>query len=187
VDLGCGLSTRFQRLDNGRVRWFDLDVEDTMGVRRRFFADTDRYTMLAGSIFEADWHEAVLQRGGPLFLLSEAVLVYFPQEQVHDVLRRFAGRFPSASLAFDTGGRLMVNNQERNAALREVSAPMQWTCDRPRELESLGLRLVESRTFASPQPEVARTWPAKYRYGTKVLGWTGLVSAYKLNLFVVGE
>ena len=33
VDLGCGLSTRFERLDNGRVRWFDLDVPDTMELR----------------------------------------------------------------------------------------------------------------------------------------------------------
>jgi O-methyltransferase involved in polyketide biosynthesis len=187
VDLGCGLSTRFDRLDNGRVRWFDLDVEDTMALRRRFFADTDRYTMLDGSIFGTDWHGAVLQRGGPLFLLSEAVLLYFPEAQVHEVLRQFAGRFPAASVAFDTGGRFMMNNQDKNAVFRAVSARMEWTCDRPRELEALGLRLVESRTYASPQPEVARAWPAKYRYVLKALGRTGLVSTYKINLFAAGE
>ncbi|ADG97891.1 O-methyltransferase domain protein [Segniliparus rotundus DSM 44985] len=186
ADLGCGLSTRFDRLDNGTVRWFDLDVEDTMALRRKFFSDADRYTMLAGSIFGTDWHEAVLERGGPLFLLSEAVLLYFPQAQVHEVLRQFAVHFPAASVALDTGGRFMMGNQDKNPVFRGLSARMQWTCDRPRELESLGLRLLESRTFASPQPEAARDWPAKYRYGLKAIGWTGFVSTYKINLFAAG-
>jgi O-methyltransferase involved in polyketide biosynthesis len=28
VHIGCGLDTRFERLDNGRVEWFDLDLPD---------------------------------------------------------------------------------------------------------------------------------------------------------------
>ncbi|MEM6795498.1 MAG: hypothetical protein AAF725_16085, partial [Acidobacteriota bacterium] len=28
VELGCGLNTRFERVDDGRVRWRDLDVPD---------------------------------------------------------------------------------------------------------------------------------------------------------------
>lgn len=44
VDLDRGLSTRFDRLDNGCLRWFDLDLPDTMPLRRKFFTDSDRYT-----------------------------------------------------------------------------------------------------------------------------------------------
>ena len=28
VEIGAGLNTRFERLDNGRVHWFDLDLPD---------------------------------------------------------------------------------------------------------------------------------------------------------------
>jgi O-methyltransferase involved in polyketide biosynthesis len=37
VELGTGLNTRFERLDNGRVHWFDLDLPDVMALRRVFF------------------------------------------------------------------------------------------------------------------------------------------------------
>ncbi|NUR59733.1 MAG: class I SAM-dependent methyltransferase, partial [Catenulispora sp.] len=37
VELGTGLNTRFDRVDNGRVRWIDLDLPDTIALRRRFF------------------------------------------------------------------------------------------------------------------------------------------------------
>ncbi|CAM3050974.1 class I SAM-dependent methyltransferase [Skermania piniformis] len=184
VDLGCGLSTRFRRLDNGRVRWFDLDVGDTMALRRQFFADEDRYTMIEGSIHATDWYGLLRARGGPLFLLSEAVLLYFPEAQVHATLRQLAQAFPAAPLAFDTGGRAMMGSQDRNPVFRAVSARMRWTCDDPRTLQQCGLRLVESRTFADPQPDVAAGWPARYRLGMKALRLVlpPMVTTYKLNL-----
>ncbi|WP_244467087.1 class I SAM-dependent methyltransferase [Nocardia vulneris] len=183
VDLGCGLSTRFDRLDNGRLRWFDLDVADTMALRRTFFDDGERYTMIAGSIFDTDWYAQVTERSGPVFLLSEAVLLYFPDEQVRTTLKRFAETFPASPLAFDTGGTMMMNSQDRNPVFKAVPARMKWICDDPADLEQCGLRLRESRTFATPQPAVARTWPARYRYGLKVFGWTTPVKTYRLNLF----
>ncbi|MFC9997766.1 class I SAM-dependent methyltransferase [Nocardia sp. NPDC127526] len=183
VDLGCGLSTRFDRLDNGRVHWIDLDLEDTMALRRRFFQDRDRYTMVAGSIFDTDWFALVRERPGPVFLLSEAVLLYFPEEQVHATLRRFAEEFPDTALAIDTGGSMMMNSQDRNPVFQAVSARMQWICDAPATLEPLGLRLRESRTFAQPQPSIARTWPLRYRLAGKLFSRTAPVTTYKVNLF----
>jgi O-methyltransferase involved in polyketide biosynthesis len=40
VEIGTGLNTRFERVDNGQVHWFDLDLPDTIELRRTFFADT---------------------------------------------------------------------------------------------------------------------------------------------------
>jgi O-methyltransferase involved in polyketide biosynthesis len=28
INIGCGLDTRFSRMDNGKVRWYDLDLPD---------------------------------------------------------------------------------------------------------------------------------------------------------------
>lgn len=86
VDLGCGLSTRFDRLDNGRVRWFDLDLADVIELRRRFVGESERYTMLTGSMLDPEWFDPVQQTQRPVLLLSEAVLLYFPEAQVHETL-----------------------------------------------------------------------------------------------------
>ena len=40
IELGTGLNTRFERVDNGQVHWFDLDLPDTIELRGNFFADT---------------------------------------------------------------------------------------------------------------------------------------------------
>ncbi|MFI6642510.1 class I SAM-dependent methyltransferase [Streptomyces sp. NPDC050504] len=187
VELGAGLGTRSRRLDNGRARWFDLDLPDTVELRQRFLSDSERTTTLAASVLDTDWFETVAESGGPYFFVSEAVLLYFEEEQVRSVVQALADRFPGADLGFDTGGGSMMRNQERNPVFKAVDARMTWTCDDPKGLEGWGLRLRESRTFATPQPDVVRTWPRRHRYGMPLLARLipPVINSYRMNLFTL--
>ncbi|MFT4226514.1 class I SAM-dependent methyltransferase [Micropruina sp.] len=184
VEIGCGLNTRFERVDNGTVRWFDMDLPDVVELRRRFLDDDARRTTLAGSAFDLDWMDPVAAPSGPWLFVAEAMFLYFSAEQVHQAIDQLAQRFPGSLLAFDTGGRTMMKSQRHNGAMKRVDATMQWICDDPGELSAWGLQLLDTRTFGSPQPRVAATWPARYRYGmralTRVLPAT---RAYRMNLF----
>src|SRR5580704_1037709 len=79
VEIGTGLNTRFERVDNGQVHWFDLDLPDTIDLRRAFFADTGRRRMVAASVLDEDWLPVVAQSRGPYFFVAEGVLVYLPE------------------------------------------------------------------------------------------------------------
>jgi len=59
VELGAGLNSRFERTDNGTARYVELDLPDTIELRRRFFADTGRRRMVAGSVLDEDWMDVV--------------------------------------------------------------------------------------------------------------------------------
>ena len=39
VHIGCGLDSRFDRVDNGQVEWYDLDLPDVIELRRKLFGD----------------------------------------------------------------------------------------------------------------------------------------------------
>ncbi|HEX3013659.1 MAG TPA: class I SAM-dependent methyltransferase, partial [Methanobacterium sp.] len=40
INLGCGLDTRFSRLDNGKIHWYDLDLPESISVRKQFFEES---------------------------------------------------------------------------------------------------------------------------------------------------
>jgi O-methyltransferase involved in polyketide biosynthesis len=185
VELGTGLNTRFDRLDNGTVRWFDLDLPDTIVLRRRFFADRPRCTMLAGSVLDTDWFDAVAAAPGPYLFVCEAVLVYLTAQQVRTALSQLAQRFDGSLIAFDSAGAVMLRNQHRNGSMHAVSARMQWVCEDPHEIERWGPKLLQTRTFATPQRDVAGNWPARYRCGVPLLARLipAVVNGYRLNLF----
>ncbi|MGH3252472.1 MAG: class I SAM-dependent methyltransferase [Trebonia sp.] len=163
VELGTGLNTRFERTDNGSVHWIDLDLPDTIELRRRFFADTDRRRMLAASLLDEDWLAVVEQLPGPYFFVSDGVLVYLPEKDVTSALAKIAARFPGSGLAFDTYAQATLKYEHRMAAKRGL-ALWQWPCDDPRTLERLGLRLLESARVTRPPVEVRNSLPARYRY-----------------------
>ncbi len=187
VEIGSGLNTRFERLDNGRVRWFDLDLPEVVELRRRFFTDTGRRTTLAASVFDAGWMATVLQSPPPYFFVAETVFVYFQEHEVKAALAGIARNFPCANIAFDTTSRRAVDGGNKDHARRKMAARFAWACADPREIESwnIGLRLVESRNFGHLPEPLNQRLSLPLRTTLRVLRqlFPKLMKVYQLNLF----
>jgi O-methyltransferase involved in polyketide biosynthesis len=162
VEIGTGLNTRFERVDNGRAHWIDLDLPDTIELRRRFFADSDRRRMVAASVLDQDWLPAVRDSPGPYFFAADGVFAYL--EQAPQVIARIAADFPGALIAFDTCSQRTLEQQHKLAARKNMAARWAWSCDDPRTLESLGLKVVQQASATRPPPELRRRLPRRYRY-----------------------
>jgi O-methyltransferase involved in polyketide biosynthesis len=159
VELGTGLNTRFERVDNGTVHWIDLDLPDTIALRRRFFADTGRRRMVAASVTDDSWLATVQELPGPYFFVSDGVLAYLPEEDVTRTLASLAEHFPGALIAIDTYSQQMMEREHRMAARRGI-ARWQWACDDPYSLERLGMRVVETATVTRPPRALRAILPA---------------------------
>jgi O-methyltransferase involved in polyketide biosynthesis len=180
VEIGTGLNTRFERVDNGRVHWIDLDLPDTIEMRRRFFEDSDRRRMLAASVLDEDWMRTVKQSPGPYLFVSEGVLAYLADAP--QALTRIAGEFPGELIAFDTFPERSVNQHRKVAEKKKIGASLAWSVENPRSLERLGLRLLESTAITRPPRAVRDQLPTRFRFylplANPVLG-----SFARLNLF----
>jgi len=187
VEIGAGLNTRFERLDNGRVHWFDLDLPDSVELRRKFFNDTERRTTLTGSVLEPEWIETVRRSPGPYFLVAETVLVYLEEPQVKAALSLITRSFPDATIAFDTASRKAIESGNKDFVRRKMAVRFAWACEDPREIErwNVGLRLVESRTLADVPDPLKPRLSASMRtaFGVFRRLVPKVVKAYQLNLF----
>ncbi|NGO67448.1 class I SAM-dependent methyltransferase [Streptomyces boncukensis] len=190
VEIGTGLNTRYERVDNGRARWFELDLPDVIELRRTFFADEPRRRMLAASVLDEGWTAAPAAGSGPYFLAAEAVLGFLPEEDVRRAVDLLAERFPGALLALDTTGPGMVDTQEDHDALGKVEARLRWSCPDPRQLEQWrpDLRLLASHTFTELPGDVHDGLPAEDREMIASMREQRLpqVEDYRLNLLRLG-
>ena len=73
VHIGCGLDSRFERVDNGQVEWYDLDFPDVIQLRRNLLGDErERYHLLACSVLQDAWLETVkVHSPRPILFLAE--------------------------------------------------------------------------------------------------------------------
>jgi O-methyltransferase involved in polyketide biosynthesis len=189
VEIGAGLNTRFERLDNGVVHWFDLDLPDSVALRRRFFTDSERRATLAASILDSSWIPAVRRSPGPYCFVAEAVFIYFTEPEVKAALAQIVANFPGATIAFDTATRKVVDRGNKDHARRNLAARFAWACEAPEEIErwKIGLRLVESHPIAeipaSLRPRISLQTRATLRVLLKLI--PQMRKSYRLNLFTV--
>jgi O-methyltransferase involved in polyketide biosynthesis len=189
VEIGAGLNTRFERLDNGTLHWFDLDLPDVVELRRRFFSDSERRVTLAASVVDPGWMAAVRQSPGPYCFVAEAVFFYLTEQDVRTALAQIVGNFPGARIAFDTGTRIAMEHENKDHARLNLEGRFAWACEDPKEIERwrIGLHLVESRSLFEIPDSVKSRCSLSLRGVSRIL--TALVpplrKACRLNLFAV--
>jgi O-methyltransferase involved in polyketide biosynthesis len=187
VEIGAGLNTRFERLDNGVLHWFDLDLPDTVELRKRFFTDSERRVTLAASVLDPGWMAAVHRSPGPYCFVAEAVFIYLTEPEVKAALAQIAANFPRATIAFDTVIPQAIDHANKDHERHKLDARFVWACQDPREIErwEIGLRLVESRTLQNIPEHLRPRLSLPLRAALRVLAklFPGIAKAYRLNLF----
>ena len=187
VEIGVGLNTRFERLDNGRVHWYDLDLPDIVELRRKFFSDSERRTTLAASVLDPDWIATVRRSPGPYFLVAETVLAYLEEAQVKAALGQIASGLPQVTMALDTLARRGVDAGNRDHARLKFAPRFAWACEDPIAIQhwNIGLHLVESRTVADVPdclwPRLSLPLRANLRFFGRF--FPKLMKLYRLNVF----
>lgn len=106
VSLGCGLSNRRSRVDNGTMRWVGLDLPAVIQLRQRYFEDTERFRSIAKSVLEFDWMDRIPDEPGEHFLfVAEGLFPYLPEDGLRDLVTELHRRFPGAELVAEFASR----------------------------------------------------------------------------------
>jgi len=159
VHIGCGLDSRFERVDNGKVEWYDLDLPEVIEQRRKFIGDEGkRYHLLAGSVFDSAWLDKVsVHRQRPFLFLAEGVLMYFEEAQVKSLVLMLRDHFPGAELVFDAFSPFLVRANNLRMAISKFGVRYHWGLRRGQEIEKWGdgIRLLDEwGYFDRPEPRL---------------------------------
>ena len=147
VALGEGLETQFWRVDNGRVRWLTVDLEEGIAARAALLPSPDRLRSAAGSALGIErWMDEVDGSRGVL-ITAQGLLMYFQPDQARGIVDTCARRFAPAWLVLDVvqpwfserPGQRKVRN---TAGYR--APPMPWGVDARERARLAGLPSVAS-------------------------------------------
>jgi O-methyltransferase involved in polyketide biosynthesis len=151
VHIGCGLDTRFERVDNGRVEWFDLDVPVVMELRQKLISsESKRYHALAASVFDTGWFAEVSQyKPRPFIFIAEGVLPYFEEAQVKSLFIKLREHFPGCELVCDAHTPFVIWADNMHLAFGGIKVRMQWRLKNPRDVEGWGdgIRLLDEWNY----------------------------------------
>lgn len=139
INLGAGLDTRITRVDNGLLKWYDLDLPDVIQFRRQFFSEDERIQTIPKSVLDTTWMEEIHPyKNGRVIIIAEGLLMYFPKEDVSKILALLANHFPGADMFFDVVHSYFIN--------KKISSTFLWGVDNAKDIKKLhpAVELVQS-------------------------------------------
>lgn len=153
VNIGAGLDTSFSRVDNGLIKWFDIDLPDSILLRKKYLPEGDRNKMIAKSMFDYSWMDDIGDISKGLFIIVPGVLPYFTEQDVKDFLVTISKRLKGAQLIFDSittiGMWAVFYGTIRRAGMK--SANLKWGLNNPKSIEkwSKHLKVIKADPFMS--------------------------------------
>jgi O-methyltransferase involved in polyketide biosynthesis len=171
INLGAGLSTRFSRLDNGTIRWYEIDLPEVIGLRRLFFRETKRYRFISGSVTEPSTLERITTGRQPVLIVAEGLFMYFPEEEVRVVFDRLSRRFPGAEILLEMLAPCALGMGKYDPCLSKIAGgclDFRWTLEDCRAMESWSCGL-----------HVLQEWNVLEQYRER-WGWLNLFSPQTL-------
>ena len=116
VNIGAGLDTTFQRVDNGSVLWINIDLPDVVLLRQKLIPDSERERMIAKSVFDFTWMDDInlLIKGRSTMFMAAGVLCYFEARKVKFFFCKLANEYSQAHVIFDAMSWLTVWGANRD-------------------------------------------------------------------------
>ncbi|MFX1575207.1 MAG: class I SAM-dependent methyltransferase [Promethearchaeota archaeon] len=116
VNIGAGLDTTFHRIDNGSIKWYDLDLPDAIEFRKQLIPETSRSKYVPRSVFNFDWlNEVEYDQTKGIFFIAGGFIYYYKEEQISKLFITLANKFPGGGIAFDCVNKIAAKIINRRA------------------------------------------------------------------------
>lgn len=153
VNLGAGFDNRLERVDNGKIFWFDLDLADSIATRKKAFEESERNKMLCASVLEDTWcaevKAEVSKRNASVLFIAEGLFMYLSMEDIKKILSILKNNFEHAVLFAEQNNPMMVKHQKYHDTVRNTNAVFRSGTKSAQEIADLvdGVKLVEEHSF----------------------------------------
>ena len=108
------MDTRFNRLDNGHIRWYNVDLENSANFRLKYIEDSDRVKTLAYSAMDEKWvNEIKIESGNVLFII-EGLTMYLQEKDVSDILKIINGNFMHCTIFMEIMPPILLKIQKKS-------------------------------------------------------------------------
>lgn len=106
VNITCGLDTRCYRM-SGYAHWYNLDLPETMAVRKKLLPESGTISQIAMSAME-DWGSEISEQNVPVLIVIEGLTMYLNAKDVQQIFKVISSRFSKATVFVETMNPMIV-------------------------------------------------------------------------------
>lgn len=136
IHLGCGLDSRCLRVEQDYIRWYDIDYENVIDIRKGFYSENGKYKMIGSSVLDYDWMSKI-ESSDNILIVAEGLTMYLSEEEIKTLIEQIRERFGEVHLLFDAYSKKGVRSSKIKNPVNQVNAQIKYGFNTPDEFLSL--------------------------------------------------
>ncbi len=128
INIACGLDTRFYRMDNGSINWYNLDLPETIDVRSQLYEKTERVTNIGLSALDPSWPKQV-KASCQVLVIIEGLSMYLSREENQKLLSIIRENFNDVTVMMECLAKRWVNREDVEKSIQKTGAKFTFGAD----------------------------------------------------------
>ncbi|MBF1295425.1 MAG: class I SAM-dependent methyltransferase [Parvimonas sp.] len=148
VFLGAGLETAYNRINNKKANFYQVDLPNVIEIRKRILGNAENERLISGDMFTLEWIKEI-DTELPTMIAVSGVYQYFNKEKIVEMIKKMKSLLPKGELVFDatnTKGLKIANRYVKKTG--NVNAQMYFSIDNVNEfVELTDTKLIDVQGF----------------------------------------
>ena len=146
IHIGCGMDSRAIRVGAEKHKWYDVDFPEVMEERKRYYAETANYQMVAGDVRDCKWLTNI-KESKTAMVVMEGVSMYLTVDEMRNLADRLCAHFENLMLLVDCYTSFAAKMSKRRNPIHEVGVTEVYGIDNPQAYQNGELAFVKEHAM----------------------------------------
>ncbi len=136
VNIACGLDTRCYRMKGKYVRWYNIDLPQTMKIREQFLTETGPVYQISKSALDDSYINDIDYHKENVLVIIEGLTMYLTEKEVLKMFSIIEKSFKKATVMVETMSPFVVKHMKEKS-IDQSNAKFLWGVKNGNELQKI--------------------------------------------------
>lgn len=136
VNIASGMDTRCYRMQGKYIRWYNVDLPETMEIRSRFLTENGPIYQIARSAMDSSYADEITHNGESVLVVIEGLSMYLHENDIRQIFSIIETKFKSATVMIETMSPFVVNHIKEKS-IEGSNAKFTWGIKRGKDLQQI--------------------------------------------------
>lgn len=145
IHLGCGLDSRNLRIKENFKKFYDIDYESVIEIRKKFYEEDYKYKMISSSVTDNNWLNKI-EPTKNILIVAEGLTMYLKEQEIKKLISDINNKFDNVYFIFDAYTKKGVKLSKTKNPVNRMNAAIKYGIDNPNEILMLNKNLEYVKT-----------------------------------------
>ena len=136
INIACGLDTRCYRMKEKYLRWYNVDLPETMKIRSQFLTENGPVYQIAKSAMDESYVDDIDYHGENVLVIIEGLTMYLCEKDIRKMFSIIEKSFQKVTVMVETMSPFVVKHVKEKS-IEGSNAKFTWGVKNGKELQGI--------------------------------------------------